>query len=187
MQYALWELHGGQKVLIDINEYQALTTNPAELKDGDLHAVDAGNLPWKLVYGSYKPQYGLRDDAEASLKSMMGSKGFLLGHVKDGVCHGIGLTDLEAFEPLGTNPVLGIPFAALVRTHIDMPSGTAQAVTGFLRYEKQMTLADNLLNRHGVFAFKAQDRRVKPEALTVENWRQHIDKARAMRAAKSAV
>jgi len=183
MQFALFPMRDAM-LLLDIHEHVALTTHGDSLQDVD---EDEETMLLKLVYGSYKPQPALRDDAQASLASMMELKGYALGHVKGQRCRAIELCDIEAYEPIRRGKALDIPFAALIRTHIEMPKGTGQAVTGFARYLSQMTPATNILNRPGLFAFKAQDRRVKVDALTAERWREFIDQSRAVRAAMRAV
>lgn len=184
MQYALFKYDADVMLLVDIHEHIALTTHCDSLQDIE---EDEDSMPLKLVYGSYKPQHRLRDDVSASLENLMGSKGYQLGHVKGEQCRAIEMCDIEAFEPIQRGKAVDIPFAALIRTHIEIPDGSTQAVTGFLRYLSQMNPATNILNRPGLFAFKAQDRRVKVEALTAENWRQYIDQPRAIRAARQSI
>ena len=46
-----------------------------------------------------------------------------------------------------------------------------------------MSPADNVLNRKGVFALQAVERRVK-DGLTLEGWDKSIDRSRAQRIAR---
>ena len=96
------------------------------------------------------------------------------------------LSDFVAYAPLKRGYALDIPFAALIRTHVEMPSADRQAVTAFARYSGQMTPGTNILNRTGLFAFKAQERRLRGE-VSRENWRTFADEKRALRAAQIAI
>lgn len=141
-------------------------------------------MPFKVVYGSYKSQPGF--SADVAITNIGLSTGYALGHVKDKECRALELCDVITFTPLQRGKALDIPFAALIRTHIDMPSGDTQAVTAFLRYATQMTPATNILNRPGLFAIKAQERRIRVP-VTHENWRGFVDEARVDRAARNAI
>lgn len=179
MQYALFKV-GDRMLLLDVNEHFALMDNCDSIADVE---EDEDSMPLKIVYGSYKPQRG--HDADGAVKSMAEIKGYALGHVMGKTCRAIEFCDFLAYGPLHRGHALDIPFAALIRTHVEMPSGDRQAVTAFARYSSQMTPGTNILNRPGLFAFKAQERRVRGE-VSRENWRSFIDEDRASRAAQRA-
>ena len=183
MQYAVIELAESARRLIDIHEYQALQAHLDKIKDVE---EDEASMTIKIVYGAYKVQPGHNGNATAALEEMGRSKGFRLGHVKGDACRAIELCDFVAYDPLVQGHALSIPFAALVRTHVEMPTSGKQAVTAFLRYLDQMTPADNVLNRPGLFAMKTQERRIHGAPITRENWMQFADEERAIRAAHSA-
>ncbi len=180
MQYALFQIDD-KMLLLDIHEHVALMDNCDSIADV---SEDEDSMPLKIVYGSYKPQRGF--DADAAVMSMAEIKGYALGHVMDKTCRAVELCDFVAYAPLLRGHAIDIPFAALVRTHVDMPTADRQAVTAFVRYFSDMTPATNILNRPGVFAFKAQERRVRDE-VTQANWRTFIDEKRAVDAAYKAV
>lgn len=180
MQYALFKIDE-QMLLLDANEYFALKNHGDQIADV---AEDEDSMPLKIVYGSYKPQRGC--DEDTAVMDMAKIKGYALGHVVDSACRAIELCDFIAYAPLRRGQAVDIPFAALVRTHVELPSGDAQAVTAFARYGAQMTPGTNILNRPGLFALKAQERRIRTE-VSRENWRGFADEQRALRAARNAV
>lgn len=180
MQYALFQIDD-KMLLLDIREHVALLENCDAIADME---EDEDSMPLKIVYGSYKPQRGY--DADAAVMSMAELKGYALGHVMGKTCRAVEFCDFVAYAPLLRGHAIDIPFAALIRTHVEMPSADRQAVTAFVRYFSQMTPATNILNRPGLFAFKAQEQRVRGE-LNRENWRTFVDEARALRSARQAV
>lgn len=181
MQYAVIEI-SGQRRLVDANELQALETHQDAITDA---VEDEDSMPLKVVYGGYKVQPELSGNADAAVLDMARSRGYQLGYIDGGLCRAIELCDFIAFEPQRRGHALDIPFAALIRTHVAMPSKDRQAVSAFLRYA-QMSPATNILNRPGIFAFKGEERRLGGVAVTHQNWRTFIDQSRAVRAAQNA-
>lgn len=180
MQYALFKIDD-EMLLLDIHEHVALMDNCDSIADIE---EDEDSMPLKIVYGSYKPQRGY--DADAAEMSMAEIKGYALGHVMGKTCRAVEFCDFVAYAPLLRGHAIDIPFAGLIRTHVEMPSVDRQAVTAFARYFSDMTPATNILNRPGLFAFKAQEQRVRGE-VTQANWRTFVDENRALRAAHKAV
>jgi hypothetical protein len=183
MHYALFQIGLDKKGIMDVHEYSALHTFRDAIQDVD---EPEESMPLKIVYGSYKPQPEHRD-VDVIRTHMEQSRGFRLGHVMADGCRAIELCDFFAFEPLRRGLALDVPFAALIRTHVEMPTGDRQAVTAFLRYAEQMTPATNILNRPGVFALKAQERRPNGATVTRQNWCEFVDENRAVHAAQSAL
>jgi hypothetical protein len=184
MQYALIDVSAGQSRIIDAHEYKSLTTHGDDIKDME---EDEDSMSYKIVYGSYKTQPEHRGDALTIALHMEECKGYGLGHVTGDVCRSIELCDLVIYPPFERRS-LDLPFAALIRTHVDLQVGTTQAITAFLRYAQQMTPGTNILNRNGLFAMKSQERRLpKGVSVSPENWLQFVDKDRALRAAQKAI
>lgn len=184
MQYAVMKLSEDRGILVSAQEHQILLTHSDDVKDVE---EDEDSMPLKLVYGSFKPQYGHDGNADAALAAMTQCKGFRLGYAEGDRCRAIELCDFVAYEPIYRGKALDIPFVALIRTHVDMPERDGPAVTAFLRYVQDMSPATNILNRPGLFAFKSQDRRRHGTALTSENWRGFADEARAWRVALKTI
>ncbi len=183
MQYALIEVSAGQCRIIDAHEYQSLTTHGDDIKDMD---EDEDSMPYKIVYGSYKTQPEYRGDTVSITLQMEECKGYRLGYVTGDVCRSIELCDLRVYSPIERRS-FDMPFAALIRTFVDVRAGNTQAITAFLRYAQQMTPGTNVINRSGLFAMKDQERRVpKGELVTPNNWLRFVDEERALRAAQKA-
>jgi hypothetical protein len=181
MQYALFPINEDRKmVLLDINEYAALDEHHDTIQDLE---EDETTMALKIVYGSYKPLPGV--DAEKAVSDITEIKGYELGHIDDKTCRAIEFCDFHSYDPIYRGKALDIPFAALIRTHIEIPSGKTQAVTAFVRYKTQMSPATNILNRPGLFAIKAQEKRVTD--IDQQNWHTHIDEERMLRSAATAI
>lgn len=181
MQYALFPINKDRKmVMLDINEYAALDAHHDNIED---IVEDETTMELKIVYGSYKPSPGM--DADSAVIDITEMKGYELGHIDDKTCRAIEFCDFQAYAPIYRGKALDIPFAALIRTHVEIPSGKTQAVTAFIRYKTQMSPATNILNRPGLFAIKAQEKR--GTSFDQQNWRTYIDEERMHRCATTAI
>lgn len=175
MQYAIVRL-GEVERIIDAEEDRSLRHHFDTLEDGLLPDDDK----FELVYGAYLPQPSQNE--EDALKYAEMARGFWLGSVDDKVCHAVGLEDVKFFEPVRLGLSIRIPFAGLICIREDalklIRNDGVRALTCFLRY-REMSPATNVLNRNGVFAIKAHDKRVKGP-LTKEAWQASIDQERAL-------
>jgi hypothetical protein len=182
MQYALMEVQG-QMFLVDANEVQAVESyGPEGIADSP--KPDEQTAPFWLCYGVYIPQQNVSD--EKALVDLLSAKGNWLGTISESICQLIAVQDLRAFGMVKVARQTRIPFAMLIQAHEavtdKIKGGDAQAITGFIRYAN-MSPADNVLNRKGVFALQAVERRVK-DGLTLEGWDKSIDRSRAQRIAR---
>lgn len=178
MQYAVMEV-SGKRLLIDVQEMAAIETHSEEIADAK---ENEETMPLKVVYGCYKPQPGIAI-AEA-LKMITTGLGYRHGHIDQRTCRGLEFLDVVTYTPVSRGYSMDVPFAALVRTHVEFPKDQERPMTFFLRYEG-MNPATNILNRPGIYAITQQERRVK--SLEHENWRSSIDKSRATKALRLAI
>jgi hypothetical protein len=146
---------------------------------------DEQTTPFVICYGAYMPQSGLSE--EKALCDLLGAKGNWLGHISGPICQLIAVQDIRSFGAQKVGRMTYLRFAALIQAHesvIDeIKGGDSQAVTGFVRYAN-MSPADNLLNRQGLFALKSVEHRIKGD-LTLELWDKSIDRSRVLRTAKN--
>ncbi len=63
-----------------------------------------------------------------------------------------------------------------------MAKGDNRSRTAYLRWHN-MDILTNLINRMGLFAFSAEEKRFK-QPLTESNWKERIDYTRAVRVAR---
>ncbi|SDG94334.1 hypothetical protein SAMN05216466_106136 [Paraburkholderia phenazinium] len=180
MQYALIEFKD-RWFVIDAHELQALHQHTLSITE---RPKPDERGPFFIAYRLYKPQPGI--DKEQARADVLQAQDMWLGHVEDDACHAIAYHAIEALPPVQQGMSFGIPFAALIQADpalIDRIADpdSSQAVTAFLRYAN-ISPADNLLTRPGVFAFKGIERRTKA-LINLDTWRDHIDKARADRTA----
>lgn len=183
MQYITIEIKS-QSFLIDVGELNAVESFGADCISDGARLEDA-DAPLAIAYGAYIPQ----KDAtyEMALVDLLGAKGSWLGHIDGHVCNLISVQDIRSYGTEKVGRITCLPFAALLRVHrsvIDkINSGGGAAVTGFIRYSN-MSPADNLLNRKGLFALAATECRIKGD-LSHENWGHSIDRSRAIRATRN--
>lgn len=173
MQYAIMKASNA-KVLIDALELHAITNHKDQIKD--VLETDDENLPLKVVYGAYLPQYG--QSIEDATKAMIESNRHWLGYIRDNQCFKIGLTELKTYEAVPKGKTFYIPFSALISTNVDVNRNSRKAVSAFLRYEN-MRPDENILNRKGFFAINAQENRIKNREVNQENWLEFVDDERA--------
>lgn len=174
MQYALMKV-SNTKVLIDALELHAITNHKDQIQD--VAEADEENLPFKIVYGSYLPQYG--QSIEDATEAMIQSNHHWLGYVRDNQCFKIGLTELKTYEAVPKGKTFYIPFSALVSTNVDVNKNSRKAISAFLRYSN-IRPDENILNRKGFFAINAQENRIKHRNVTQKNWLEFIDDDRAI-------
>lgn len=180
-QYALIEIQK-RMLLISADEMHSLNTFHDAIAEQE--APDE-TQPYHVCYGCYMPQPGI--DEATALEDFKTAHDHWIGYIQDGACHIIAFHDAEPMEVEHLGRVIRIPFAALVQAHAPVieqigDTASAQAVTGFLRYAS-MSPATNILNRPGVIALKGIERRAKFGLLKPADWRKHIDRDRAGRAA----
>lgn len=184
MQYAIIEIQK-KLLLIDASEMQSLDT----FKDAivELAKPKEDELPYYVCYGSYMPQKDI-DDVNA-LNDFKMARDHWIATVNEDKCHIIAFHDAEPFEMERRGFARHIPFAALIQAQTPIidrigRKNSTQAVTSFLRYDG-MTPATNVLNRRGIIALKGIENRVKNEVINPLDWKKHVDKDRAKRAARS--
>ena len=182
MQYALMEAQG-KSYLVDANEMQAVECHgPENIADSPKPNEQTSAL--MRCYGAYLPQPGVT--YEKALFDLLGAKGTWLGSIVESICHLIAVQDIRALGIVEVSGQTRIPFASLIQAHpsiTDRIKGDdALAITGFIRYSN-MSPADNLLNRQGVFALQAVERGAA-DNLTLESWDKAIDRTRAQRIAR---
>ncbi len=209
MQYAVMAFGSGEKqmnLLMAANELQAV--------QGAMESDDPGNfisesmpsddyeegLGLRVVYGCYKPQADCGFPQAELYRQIEEAKNVWLAHL-DGerVVH-IGIEDVVIHK----HPVLragcghnncsklhktkDVAFSALVKApkDIDFGSKKTQGITAFVRYFEQMDVMSNVLERMGVFCFKAEERRFS-KVVTSDNWKSMCDSKRAVSAAQLAI
>lgn len=193
-------------LLMDANELQAFygaieSTDPANfIKDINVDDDYESTLAPRIVYGCYKPQPDQKFPRNEVIRHINDAINKWLAHINGNDVVYMGIDDIVVYD----EPVLrkgcshhtnsksqimdAIPFSALVSAPKEVVFGNknTQAVTAFLRYFKQMDVASNLLNRMGLFAFKAEEKRFK-KTITSDNWKNMIDQKRAISAAQAAI
>lgn len=176
MQYALMKISKAKYVLVDASEYEYLRDFKGYIISD--YEPPEENTCLKIVYGSIIPQSEWSE--EDVIKNVNKYKGYALGYIHDNLCHLIELLDIALYNEDDTeNRTKYIPFGALIRTVLDIPTMKKNAITAFIRYGN-MKPEDNVLNRFGVYSIKDQERRIKGN-VTKENWKSFIDKERAIR------
>lgn len=173
MQYAIIKL-ANIKVLIDALELQSLQIHKNEIFDVE---EDEENLPMKIVYGAYLPQYS--ETPQQAIQSMTNANHHWLGYVSKNQCFKVGLTELKTYNPVSIGQTFYIPFAALVSTNVNVNKNSKKAISAFLRYGNK-PVDENIINRKGIFAINAQENRIKNRTVTQENWLEFVDDNRAI-------
>jgi hypothetical protein len=177
MQYAAFEIQG-RKRLLDISEYEALLEIQ---KKPVAEAVETeAESGYFLFHGAYLPQPGISETK--ALKDLLAARDHWLGCLVGCECHPIALEDCFEFNAVRKGHALAIPVAALARASEAVagrisPNPSKPALTCFLRYEN-LTPAENLLNRPGIFAFKGPPHSFGPGLPA--NWKSHTDADRAI-------
>lgn len=184
MQYALIELQG-KTLLIDANEMRSLDTFNDSITE--LARPNEEDLPYHVCYGSYMPQRDVADGK--ALDDFKKAFDHWIGTINEDKCHIIAFHDAEPFEMERRGLARHIPFAALIQSQAEIidrigDKASVRAVTSFLRYEG-ISPASNILNRLGVIALKGLERRIKDGAINPRDWKNNIDRSRAIRAARS--
>lgn len=183
MQYITIEIKG-QSFLIDVSELNAVESFGADCISDGARLEDA-DAPLAICYGVYIPQKTAT--YEVAMVDLLGAKGSWLGHIDGHICNLISVQDIKSYGAQKVGRITCLPFAALLRVHrfvldkINRDGGSA--VTGFVRYSN-MSPADNLLNRKGLFALDSTECRIKGN-LSHENWGNSIDRSRAIRATRN--
>ncbi|HBN6205655.1 TPA: hypothetical protein ACF311_004330 [Vibrio parahaemolyticus] len=190
MQYALIEVNPNYHALVDANELYSLTEEGRGNIEMSPHDDDyEATLERQVVYGVYKPQPHFdfpRSEVKRHIKECVDH--WLINLQKNKGTH-IAIEDIEIFDATimrncGHCPKphvsADMAFAALVKVPkaFDFEHGQNQAKTAFLKWA-DIDLETTLINRKGLFAFVAPERRFK-KAPTSDNWRTFIDTKRAV-------
>jgi hypothetical protein len=139
-----------------------------------------------VCYGCYIPQSGITKDQ--AIKNIKASAGYWFGFVLDNKCYPIVIYDVEIIGIISSknDNDVRFSFAVLIKAPqfvIDLIGGlSVNAVTGFLRLT-DMSPAENLLNRNGVFALKGVAS-MKKGVSEAGDWRELIDISKASSIAK---
>lgn len=196
MQYALMKGPEEKSFLIDASELRSfqLAIDSKNAKNFIMETIPNENeMRHKIVYGAYKPQLDFpRSEINRHIKDAVN---VWLAHLSENQCFYLGIEDIIVYdEPIVTrcdhssckklHKSKDVAFSALVclPPTIDVGTKKTRAISAFVRYSQQMDVITNLLNRLGVFAFKAEENRIKTE-LTIHNWKQYVDHKRAFSAA----
>ncbi|AWG82257.1 hypothetical protein [Vibrio parahaemolyticus] len=194
MQYALLEITPEYCALLDANELYCLT--PEGRGNIELSPHDdeyEASLELQVVYGVYKPQPHFDFPRSEIKRHVAECIDHWLLHLKRNKGTYMGIADIELFDATimrhcGHCPKPHVSsdmaFSALVKAPkgFDFGHGQNQAKTAFLQWSN-MDLETTLLNRKGLFAFIAPERRFK-KSPTLENWRTFIDPKRAVKYAQ---
>ncbi|MCD9477095.1 hypothetical protein [Photobacterium phosphoreum] len=196
MQYALLDYSNEHaepyQFLVDANELHALYGGPDKLQESEPPQEDE-SIPFKLVYGVYKPQPFLKFPKNEIKRHILESLNKWLIHLDGNKTIYLGIEDIECLDitvmtSCGHCPKphvsSDVAFAALIRVpdSITLGNGKTQAKTAYLKWFNQDPLT-NLINRKGLFSFVAAEKRIKKE-LTLDNWKSFIDYKRAVRYAQ---
>lgn len=192
MQYALLNYADNYQLLIDANELHALYDGLDKLQEDEPPQED-DTIPFKLVYGVYKPQPHFDFPKSEIKRHLLESLNKWLIHLDGNKVIYLGIEDIECLDitvmtscghcpkPHASND---IAFAALIRIpdSIKLGNGKTQAKTAYLKWFNVDSLT-TLINRKGLFSFVAAEKRIKKE-LTLDNWKSFIDYNRAARYAQ---
>lgn len=182
MQYAFMKITEKYKCLIDANELLTLNSDITDFKESPL---DDSNFIFKICYGFYYPQLDKKLNLESILNHIEDAKNKWLIHISKNHGTYLGINDLVLF-PEYFKTRQKIPFAALVSVPPTFQLNIkGQAKTAFLKWHN-LDIITNLINREGLFALVREEKR-NTKNLTIENWKDKIDKERAIRNAFSIV
>lgn len=182
MQFAYLNVSDTERRIVDGQEYQWLTADTLPtFEDGP--KINLVTSPYVLVYGGFLPQPGMsEEEAVAIVKQSRETIQFVL---KEGVADDLALHDLEAYEPISRGQTFTVPVAALIQAPDwaigQLESRSTQAVVAMRRYSDLGPL-DTVLNRSGVFAFAALEKRQKAPVSSAF-WRESVDAKRAIKVA----
>ncbi len=194
MQYALIQVNPDYRALMDANELYFLTEEGRYNIEMSPHDDDyEASLVQQVVYGVYKPQPHFDFPRSEIKRHILECIDKWMIHLHKSKATHMGIADIELFDATimrscGHCPKphasSDIAFAALVNVPkaFDFGHGQNQAKTAFLKWFN-MDLETTLINRKGLFAFIAPERRFK-KTPTLENWRTFIDPKRALKYAQ---
>lgn len=200
MQYALMKGPQDKLFLMDANELRSFHLALDSKDPGNYmkeSTPDDSGMQCRIVYGAYKPQEDFpRSEITRHINDALN---VWLVHFTEDTCLYMGIEDIIVYdEPILTtcghsgcktlHKSKDVAFSALLQLSPDIKIGTkkTQAVSAFVRYFEQMDAMTNLLNRLGVFAFKAEEKRVPKAGITSDNWKKYVDHKRAFSAAQKA-
>ena len=166
-----------QDRVLSTEEYSFLMTHGEGIAD---RVPNENELSLRLVYGALKPQVG--EIPLEAIKDTQETLGCWYGAIIENQCVLSTLVDIELREPLYHGYAVDIPFAALLRTSLEVNHCRGRSTPVFVRYEG-MTPAENLLNRPAVLCLHRCEGRLK-EPLTESGWRDSMSPERAARSAR---
>lgn len=206
MQYAYMELFNDNLFLVDAREMSYIdqifnSENPKqESENADVDpSEDDSDYRLAVVYGCYMPQANADFSHEEKKEQIRNAVKYALVSIHNSEVNYLCLQDVKIFDDILTyncghteqdHESPNVPLAALVQIPKDVEVGASntQAVSAFLRYKKQMDLTTNLLNREGLFALKAEEKRIpKTVSLNEDNWMEYIDTGRAIKTAQEVI
>lgn len=176
MQYALLERNEDIDVLMDWNEIQALKSEKPIIEN----KLDESSFKLRIFYGFYYQQIARKFTEDEVSSHINYSINKWLIHLSGlrGIYLGIDEIMLLKKKPNKT------AFAALVSAPNEFQlNSEGQAKTAFVRYH-DLSIKVNLLNRLGLFSFVREEKR-NVEDLTELNWKDKVDKEKAIRDAFS--
>lgn len=171
--------------LFDANEVESLDRHFDAIGDAPRPSESVrASWPLRLMYGAFLAQPDLAiAGAQGSLNDAA-SKWH--GWVKGDACYVLGVCAIKAYPAVHFHGIR-IPAAVLVQAAQDtfalMDGMAPQAASTFVRYEN-LTPTENLHERLGILALKGEEKNLKVLPLTIDNWTQSIDDARARRIAE---
>lgn len=140
-------------------------------------------LRLKLVYGLFRPQPFLDTvDAVLDLYETLDCR---YGTIRGDRCRISILLDIALFEPICWGEATEFPFAALMRTDIELDSRQRRSVPCFVRHAG-MSPADNLFHRPGILLLYRQENRPRAE-ITESGWRKAIRRQRPLQCARACL
>lgn len=203
MQYATMQIFDDKQILLDANElisihsaWELEAPSSTYVKE---HTPDDSKLTLIIVYGVYMPQVNFDFPFSEKKLHMLDSMNQWLVHLDNDKCNYLGIEEIHIYdEPILTtcghkgcgtklHKSPNVAFSALIGIPAGFKIGDmkSQAKTAYLRHFKQMDVLTDLINRMGVFAFKAQEKRIpKKTVLTKDNWLQFVNHPRAFLAAQ---
>lgn len=190
MQFAMIAITETRRCLIDVHELYAL--REGTVQDSDDFRED--NLPYRLLYGVYKPQPEYDFPRSEIRRHIDESLDKWLIHIDGTGVMNLGIEVIALSDSILLRQCVHCPkphksadvaFAALVKAppRFVVRNRSRHGKTVFLRWHDRDVLT-TLINRKGLFAFTSEEKRVT-RPLTPENWRERIDHSRLLREAQA--
>ncbi|EGU30983.1 hypothetical protein VII00023_20602 [Vibrio ichthyoenteri ATCC 700023] len=193
MQYALMRFDDESfDPIIDSQELHALHQGLPNINHTEPTKDHEKELERIIVYGSYMPQPDLKFPRSEIRKQLKEGVGKWLAHMNGLDVQYLKIEDIVPFFDVtimssgGHYPkphaTPNIAFAALVNLPTGFKFHPTFASSAFVRWS-HMDILSNVLNRDGLYALIAPEKRFK-KSLTTQNWRNRIDQPRAIKLAQ---